>query len=107
MTPSRKKPGVAFWGTVALAVVLAYPVSFGPACWFARPTDKIVYHGLCGADGFTYLRKVSTLYWPIGWIALKSDGRVGRAIRWYATLRDEMILVPTAPTDSDLWTSHP
>jgi hypothetical protein len=30
----RKKPGVAFWATVALVVVLvAYPLSFGPACW--------------------------------------------------------------------------
>jgi multisubunit Na+/H+ antiporter MnhB subunit len=32
----HKKPGVAFWATVALAVVLvAYPLSFGPACWLA------------------------------------------------------------------------
>jgi len=30
----RKKPGVAFWTTVVLAVVLlGYPASFGPACW--------------------------------------------------------------------------
>jgi hypothetical protein len=30
----RKKPGVAFWATVALVVVLVgYPLSFGPACW--------------------------------------------------------------------------
>ncbi len=29
----RKKPGVAFWATVALLVVLVwYPLSFGPAC---------------------------------------------------------------------------
>src|SRR6516225_2853041 len=27
-----KNPGVAFWATVAL-VVLLYPISFGPACW--------------------------------------------------------------------------
>jgi hypothetical protein len=36
MTPSRKKPGVAFWATVVVVVVLAaYPLSFGPACWLA------------------------------------------------------------------------
>jgi hypothetical protein len=34
MTPDRKKPGVAFWATVVVVVVLlAYPLSFGPACW--------------------------------------------------------------------------
>jgi hypothetical protein len=31
---SRKKPGLAFWATVVVVVVLvAYPLSFGPACW--------------------------------------------------------------------------
>jgi hypothetical protein len=36
MTTSRKKPGVAFWATVVVVVVLvAYPLSFGPACWLA------------------------------------------------------------------------
>jgi hypothetical protein len=29
----RKKPGVAFWATVVVVAVLAYPLSFGPACW--------------------------------------------------------------------------
>jgi hypothetical protein len=30
----RKKPSVAFWATVVVVVVLlAYPLSFGPACW--------------------------------------------------------------------------
>src|SRR5262245_29364126 len=30
----RNKPGVAFWATVVVVVVLvAYPLSFGPACW--------------------------------------------------------------------------
>src|SRR5260370_147767 len=34
MTTDRKKPGVAFWATVALAVVLVgYPLSQGPAGW--------------------------------------------------------------------------
>jgi len=29
MTPTRKKPGVAFWATVVVVVGLAYPLSFG------------------------------------------------------------------------------
>jgi hypothetical protein len=31
---SPKKPGVAFWTTVVVvAALVAYPLSFGPACW--------------------------------------------------------------------------
>jgi hypothetical protein len=30
---SHKKPGVAFWATVVVVVVLLYVASFGPACW--------------------------------------------------------------------------
>ena len=34
---SRNNPGVAFWATVLVVVVLmAYPLSFGPACWLVR-----------------------------------------------------------------------
>jgi hypothetical protein len=40
MTIDRKKPGVAFWATVVVAAVLvAYPLSFGPACWITARTD--------------------------------------------------------------------
>jgi hypothetical protein len=36
MSDSRKKPGVAFWATVVVVVLLVvYPLSFGPACWLA------------------------------------------------------------------------
>jgi hypothetical protein len=33
MSVNRKQPGVAFWATVVAVLVLAYPISFGPACW--------------------------------------------------------------------------
>ena len=33
MSDERKRAGTGFWLTVALAAVLVYPVSFGPACW--------------------------------------------------------------------------
>jgi hypothetical protein len=29
----RKKPGVTFWATVGLVVVLIYPLSMGPVWW--------------------------------------------------------------------------
>ncbi len=29
----RKKPGVAFWATVAMVGLVLYVASFGPACW--------------------------------------------------------------------------
>ena len=36
MKRSGKRPGVAFWATVVVVVLLvAYPLSFGPACWLA------------------------------------------------------------------------
>jgi hypothetical protein len=36
MTTASKKPGVAFWAAVAVvAALVAYPLSFGPACWIA------------------------------------------------------------------------
>ena len=47
----RKKPGVGFWVTVGLAIVLAYPLSFGPACWISSRFG----------DG----RFVSAIYQPI------------------------------------------
>ena len=30
---SRKKPGVAFWTTVVVVLLVAYPLSIGPTIW--------------------------------------------------------------------------
>ena len=74
---SRKKPGVAFWATVVVVVVLvAYPLSFGPACWITSRTGK----------GAAF---VPTAYRPILW-GLADDPSVepsmlDRAINWYAS----------------------
>ena len=38
MTTNSKKPGVAYWMTVVIVVVLMYPLSFGPACWITSRT---------------------------------------------------------------------
>ena len=51
---SRKKTGAAFWATVGLAVVLAYPLSFGPACWLA--SRHRISHEL-----------FNRIYWRLGW----------------------------------------
>jgi hypothetical protein len=70
---SRKKPGVAFWATVALAIVLAYPLSFGPACWIGsridvtdtgRPILMYVYYPLliAAADAPEWVR-VPLVWW--------------------------------------------
>lgn len=41
MSEDRKKPDVAFWATVTLVVVLvAYPLSWGPAC-------RLAFHERC------------------------------------------------------------
>ena len=50
----RKKPGVAFWATVGMVVVLVgYPLSFGPACWLSSWLG-------CGGE-----RLIPSAYWPI------------------------------------------
>jgi hypothetical protein len=69
----RKKPGVAFWATVALVVVLAYPASYGPAEWiFAR---GLLPRSISPALGW--------IYFPM--LRLRVDGpkAVREAINWY------------------------
>jgi hypothetical protein len=61
MVFDRKKPGVAFWATVVVAVVLVgYPLSFGPACWwFSTPIPS---------TGPWNFGEAPAIYMPIGWI---------------------------------------
>jgi len=102
---SRKKPGVAFWATVVVVVVLvAYPLSFGPACWWfskkerRQPigsVDSVIYsvgnHG--GSD-----RRASRFYWPLGWLAYHGPAPISRTVRRYATLRIRSIELPCDPS---------
>ena len=75
MPPSRKPPSAAFWATVVVAMLLvAYPLSFGPACWFA---SSVNWFGM---------RRVSSLYWPMGWVAVHGPTWIGRPIVRYSTL---------------------
>ena len=71
----RKKPGVAFWATVVVVVMLAgYPLSFGPACWITSRLDR-------GAD------LVPVLYRPVTWaMTPDSETPVNRVSTWYAKI---------------------
>jgi hypothetical protein len=72
----RKKPGVAFWATVAVVVVLvAYPLSFGPACWLLTQDQWESDDSLAGQ-----------VYWPIGWLAVHGPWPMAEVLNWYATL---------------------
>ena len=52
MSEVQRKPGVAFWGAIALLVLLVgYPLSIGPACWLVKKnglpeTALVVYRPL-------------------------------------------------------------
>lgn len=54
VTATRKHPSAAFWITV-VAVLVGYPLSFGPWCWI-------------GKHGFVpewMVRLMETFYWPL------------------------------------------
>jgi len=54
---SPRKPTAGFWITVALvAVLVGYPLSFGPACWITS---------WCNLDG----RWILVMYRPVIWLA--------------------------------------
>jgi hypothetical protein len=93
MTSHRKKPGVAFWATVVVVVVLvAYPLSFGPACWWQPVNYFDPAHPR--AD---HLPRAPNIYWPIGWFYIRGGARVRRGIDWYATLgqrRHKVVKLP-------------
>jgi hypothetical protein len=69
-----RKPSTAVWLTVALvAVLVGYPLSFGPACWIA-----------CREPHST--RCVARAYCPLVWAATDSPRSIQRALTWYAEL---------------------
>jgi hypothetical protein len=73
MTSDRKKPGVAFWATVVLVVVLvAYPLSLGPVCWINRNPGLYI--------------QAPRIYWPLGWAINFAGQAVWDALGWYAGL---------------------
>ena len=73
MTSSRKKPGVAFWATAVVVVLLvAYPLSFGPAVWLT-------------ARGLFSESTVQSFYLPILWSAGQAE-TLADGLDWWGTL---------------------
>ena len=61
MASNRKKPGVAFWATVVVVVALvAYPLSFGPAC------------ALCDRDVVS-VQIIQSVYRPVIFVMLSQN----------------------------------
>ena len=84
---SRKQPGVAFWATVVVVVVLVgYLLSFGPACWWLKNTET-------DPSGVT-VNIAPRMYWPIGWLAEYGPRPLSRAINWYGTVCIYWVHVP-------------
>ncbi len=96
MTSDRNKPGVAFWATV---VGLAYPLSFGPACWwFPGPEPRVSY----GKGSWHYAPRI---YWPVGWLAERAPDLIRDTMFSYATIgTNRPVAVPMDPR-GDVWYS--
>jgi hypothetical protein len=63
MSDDRKKPGMAFWATVVVvAVLVAYPLSEGPAFWIMERLPKRQASRMRGACRYVYA--------PVDWAFL-------------------------------------
>jgi hypothetical protein len=73
----RKKPGVAFWATVVVVVVLVgYPLSFGPVAWLShhkRPPGWIGH-------------LTEYFYTPLFWIVQHAPMPILDLFKWYIDL---------------------
>lgn len=87
MSEEPKKPTAGFWITVALVVLLVgYPLSFGPACWWFSP------------ETMPGISVAPIAYWPFGWAALNGPNWVTVAISRYALLSGRRsIVIPAQP----------
>jgi hypothetical protein len=75
MTSDRKKPGVAFWATVTLVVVLVgYPLSYGPVRWIIQqlPGQQTPEWA---SDAFSWF------YGPLIWASLECKP-IGAFLDW-------------------------
>jgi len=72
---------------IMIGMPLLYVLSFGPACWYARPEPGVHY------------RLPPSIYWPIGWVCTKAPRSIVRLIGWYAIIgNDRQLMVPTNPS---------
>lgn len=59
MVEQRRKPGWAFWLTVAVVGLVLYVASFGPACWLAVRTET--------ADSDMFIAAYQPMWLAIGY----------------------------------------
>jgi hypothetical protein len=76
MTINHKKPGVAFWATVALVGLVCYVLSAGPAEWLLR-RDYV-------PDRARSLLRI--FHMPVYWALVESPEPIGNAIASYILL---------------------
>jgi hypothetical protein len=89
----RKKPGVAFWATVALVVVLVgYPLSQGPAVWLQE--SGYWPESLNWADHG---------YDPLRWIMHRSPDSVCGTWNSYVTWFGQRARMPDYNPEMDDW----
>jgi hypothetical protein len=78
MTTSRKKPGVAFWATVLVVVVLVlYPLSVGPAEWLVNSLPEGNFSAAANAYDVAYC--------PL-WFTAEHCKPINSALIWYTNL---------------------
>ena len=95
MTSTRKPSPTAWIVATLIGVPLLYVASFGPACWwFSVPPSGPRDWGYSAIE----YHKVSTVYWPIGWVAKHGPYPVQRCIAWYATLWIDHVILPCNPS---------
>ena len=73
MNSDRKKPGAAFWATVVAVVLVAYPLSWGPAC---RACTRI-------GDPRWAVEAYWLVYGPLLWLDERCPKAIQDATSWY------------------------
>jgi hypothetical protein len=98
MTSDRKKPGVAFWVTVVVVVTLvAYPLSFGPACWITSRLNfggQAIPHVYAPIMGIMRNGPRPIVGWLNWYVALGSDQRWRFSLRLDSWSNPETMLLP-------------
>ena len=87
LTTDRKKPGWAFWTTVALSLPVLYVLSFGPACWWFSQIGSFpsTSRRLRLAAAPRQYVDLPHVYWPLGWAANRGEWPKAM-LTWYGGL---------------------
>lgn len=93
----KDKSGKSVWvivTAVIVAILVLYPMSLGPAAWFASKTG-VAYKDVFPSRGLW-------IYWPLGWCGETWgwDGTIGTTLDWYIRLflpDSSSVGLPTVP----------